>query len=254
MAIEHPFRGLVRALAAFILLVAAAELVIVVAHPGGTALLTAEVIGVVLALAALVALALLAATGRRYGERARQMLAGDYLMQWHYARGEWAQFVARERAITVGVAVIFLPLTLGCAAIVFVLSQIMRDPIVANSLPILLVAAAAFFGGLVYALAGGRVYARRARLSGDAYISRLGILLPDGYRPLHALGYHLAAAVLEPGSPSCLRLTLQLGRRARLLALVGTVPTQWDVRVPVPYGREAEAAQVAAQFLAQGAL
>jgi hypothetical protein len=32
------------------------------------------------------------------------------------------------------------------------------------------------------------------------------------------------------------------------LAVVGNAPTEWEVRVPMPVGQEAEAAQIAAQL------
>jgi hypothetical protein len=251
MAVDHPFRGLIRAGVVFILLVAAVEAMIFAVRPSAIVLLPAALLGALLTLAALALVVLLAVVGRRYGERARQILAGDYLARWHYAHGEWARFVTRERAITVRVALILLPVTLGIAVAIFLVSRATHDPIIAGNLPIFLVAAASFLAGLVYALFGGRAYARRARLTGDTYISYTGVLRPDGYQPLYTMGYHLAAAQVEPGRPSSLRLTLQLGRAGKWLALIGTIPMLWDVRVPVPFGQESEAAAVAAQLLRQ---
>jgi hypothetical protein len=253
MAVDHPFRGLIRAGVVFILLVVAVELVIFAAHPGAGVAFPAALLGGLLALIALVITVLLGITGRRYQDHARQILAGDYIARWHYARGEWSQYVLRERAITIWVALIFLPITLGIAGVIFLVSRATHDPVLAATLPIFLVAGVAFLAGLVYALFGGRTYARRARLANDTYISHLGILRPDGYQPLRAWGYHLAAAHVEPGTPSRLRLTLQFGRAGKWLALLGTVPTQWDVRVPVPFGQEAEAAEVAVRLLRQAA-
>jgi hypothetical protein len=247
-----PFRRLILGCALFVALVVAFDLVVLVAHRDAVEALTAALIGAALALAAVITIVVLVVTGQRRSQLTRQILAGDYLVRWHYAQGEWQQFVSQERTRSIRAALLFFPIVLACAALLALLSRVSRDPLLGSSILVLLLVAAVFLVGLVHALTGRRAFARRARLGGDTYISPLGLLRPDGYRPLQGAGYHLAAADVVPGRPSQLRFHLRLGRVGSLLALLGNTPAQWEARVPVPYGHETEAAQVAAQLCGAG--
>jgi hypothetical protein len=133
--------------------------------------------------------------------------------------------------------------------LIVLLSRVLDVPIPTTGILFLLLIAAAFLVGLLTTLAAQRAFERRAHLTGDTYISLLGILRPDGYRPLHGVLYHLAAVDVLPGRPSQLRCRLKLGRVGNLLALIGNTPANIEERVPVPYGHEAEATQVAARLL-----
>ncbi|HEV2236789.1 MAG TPA: hypothetical protein VGR57_09040 [Ktedonobacterales bacterium] len=251
---DDRFRRLMRGGALLLLLVVAGEVVIIAARPAGLLAYPAALGGAGLALAILLALLFALLWRRRVRRRIQGILAGDYLVRWRYTRGEWSRFVLRERALTIRLAFIFLPLTLAFVALLVLLRQATDAPLrslLDGSIAFFLLAAVAFLGGLLYAFAGRRAYLRRAQLAGDTYVSRAGILYPDRYRSLRALGAHVAAVAVMPGTPTQLRITLRLGRTGRLLALLGTAPTQWDVWVPVPVGHEAEAATVAAQLLAR---
>jgi hypothetical protein len=253
MAIENPFRGLIRGCVYFVLLVVAFvafDLVVLVGHPDAAWALPAALAGAGLALAAVIAIIAMVVAGQRRSHLTRQLLAGDYLVRWHYAQGEWQQFVTQERTRSTRIALIFLPFVLGFAALLALLSHVWDDPLLGGSIPLFLLFAAAF---LVVLVAGRPAFARRMRLTGDTYIGPLGVLRPDSLLPLHGALYHLAAADVVHGRPSHLRLRLRLGRVGGLLALLGNAPTEWEVRVPVPYGHEAEAAQVAAQLRGAGA-
>jgi hypothetical protein len=169
-------------------------------------------------------------------------------VRWHYAQGEWQQFVTQERARTIRVSWRFLLVLLAFAASLALFSALLGDPLIGDSIPILLLLAGVFLLGLVSALAGRSAFARRQRLAGDAYISQLGVVRPDGYHPLHSAGYHLTAVVLQPGAPSRLRFLLRAGRVARVLGFLGNAPGQLEVVVPVPYGHDEDATVVAAQL------
>jgi hypothetical protein len=248
MATDNPFRKLIIGFSLFVALVVAFDLVVVVAHLDTGVVLTAALIGAVLALAAVIAILALLVTGRRYRQCTRQILAGDYLVRWHYAQGEWRQFVIQERARSIRAALLFFPITLAGAALLALLSHVLGDPLVGDSIPVLLLLAAVFLLGLVYALVGRRGFARRQRLAGDTYISQLGVIRPDGYRSLRSACYHLAAVAVQPGAPTRLRFLLRPGRAVSLLGFLGAFPVPFDVVVPVPYGHDAEAAQVATQL------
>jgi hypothetical protein len=246
MEAGNPFRWLIVACSLFVVLVVAFDLFVLVGHLDVAVAQPAALIGSALALAAVAGIIVMVVTGRRRSQRTRQMLAGDYLIRWHYAQGEWQRFVAQERTLTTCAALVLFPLVLGFAALLVLLSHLWGDPLVAGSVPVLLLLAAVVLVALV---ATRLTFGGRTRLAGDTYIGPLGVLRPDGYIPLSVAIYHLAGANLVPGSPSQLKLQLRLGRVGSVLALLGNAPTQWEVRVPVPYGHEAEAAQVAVQLL-----
>jgi uncharacterized membrane protein (DUF485 family) len=250
VAVGNPFRGLIRGCVLVLMLAVAFDLVVLVGYRAAAWARPAALIGAALALAAGVALLALVVTGQCYSQRSRQLLAGDYLVRWHYAQGEWQQFVTQERTRSTRIALVFLPLMLGIAALLALLSQVSHDPFLEGSIPVFLLLAAGF---LVVLVAGRPAFARRMHLTSDTYIGPLGVLRPDSYLPLHGTLYHLAAAEVVHGRPSQLRLRLRLGRAGGVLAFLGNAPTEWEVRVPVPYGHEAEAAQVAAQLRVGGA-
>jgi hypothetical protein len=248
MTSNVPFQGFIIGCSFFVALVIAFDLIVFVGYFDTAEARAAALIGAALALAAVIAIVALLVTGRRYNQRTRQILAGDYLVRWHYARGEWCRFITQERTRTIRGALLFLPITLACAALLALLSSVVGDPFLLESIPLFLFVAAAFLVGLVYAVAGGRAFTRRARLAGDTYISQLGVMRPDGYRSLRSLGYHVAAVRLQPGAPTRLRFVLQPGRVVTLLGLLGAIVVPFEVVVPVPDGHDAEAIQVAAQL------
>jgi hypothetical protein len=241
----NPFRGLIVGCALFVLLVVVFDLVVLLGHPAAALALPAALIGAGLALAGVLAIVVMVVTGQRRSQRTRQLLAGDYLARWHYAQGEWQRFVAQERTRSTRGALVLFPLALGVAALLALLSHVSGDPLLGGYIALFLFVAVVCLVGLV---AGPSRAARRARLVGDTFIGPLGILRPDGYVPLEGTVYHLAAADVVRGWPSHLRVQLQVGGVGRLLAALGNAPAQWEVRVPVPDGHEAEAAHVAAQL------
>jgi hypothetical protein len=76
----------------------------------------------------------------------------------------------------------------------------------------------------------------------------LGVIRPDGYRSLGSLGYRLATVRVQAGAPTRLRFVLQPGRALGVLDVLGANFVPFEVVVPVPYGHDAEAAQVAGQL------
>jgi uncharacterized membrane protein (DUF485 family) len=249
MAAGNPFCRLILGMSVFLVLVVAFEVTVLTVHLQTVEELPAVLIGAGLTLVCLVAIPALVVTGRRYNQRTRRILAGDYVVRWQYAQGEWQQFVMQERTRSIRASLIFLPLTLALVVLIAWLSQVLEVPLPSIGILFLLLIAGIFVVGLVSALAGRRAFERRAHLAGDTYISLLGILRPDGYRPLDGVLYHLAAVEVLPGQPSQLRFRQHLGGVGNLLALIGNIPAQIEARVPVPYGHEAEAAQVAARLI-----
>ena len=248
MTSDVPFQGPLIGCAFFVGLVVAFDLFVFVGYLETDEAWAAALTGAALGLVALITIVALLVAGRRSLQRRRQILGGDYLVRWRYAHGEWRQFVLQERARAIRVAVLLFPILLACVALLALLSHSWGDPFLAESIPIFLLLAAAALVGLVYAVAGRRPYARRARMAGDTYISWLGVIRPDGYRSLGSLGYQLAAVRVQPGAPMLLRFVLQPGRAVSLLGVLGATLVPFEVVVPVPYGHDAEAVQVATQL------
>jgi hypothetical protein len=248
MTSDVPFQGLLMGCSFFVGLVVAFDLFVFVGYFDTDEARAAALIGAALALVALITIVALLVAGRRSLRRMRQIVGGDYLVRWRYAHGEWRQFVLQERARAIRAALLLFPILLACIALLALLSDSWGDPFLAESIPILLLLAAAVLVGLVYAVAGRRPFARRAQMAGDTYISRLGVIRPDGRRSLGSLGYHLAAVRVQPGAPMRLRFVLQPGRALSVLDVLGANFAPFEVIVPVPDGHEEEAAQVAAQL------
>jgi hypothetical protein len=248
MTSDVPFQGPLIGCAFFVGLVVAFDLLVFVGYLHSDEAQTAAITGAALALIALITIVALLVAGRRSLQRMRQIVGGDYLVRWRYAHGEWRQFVMQERTRAIHAALLLFPVLLVCVALVALLSHSWGDPFLTDSIPILLLLAAVVLVGLVYAVAGRRPFARRAQMAGDTYISRLGVIRPDGYRSFGSLGYRLATARVQPGAPTRLRFVLQPGRALRVLDVLGANFVPFEVIVPVPFGHDAEAAQVAAQL------
>ena len=209
-------------------------------------MLSVALIGAVAALVAVTTIVAIVATLRRYHQRTRQIVAGEYLVRWDYTQGEWEQFVTLERRRSLRA---FLTSDAGPGS-----TPPLAQPGLWRTFPERQhpVAARGCWGLLrrpPLFLTGRRDLARRRRWGKASYLSPLGILRPDGYRPLRGRFYHVTAAALLPGRPSVLCFRLRLGRIEGLLAGLGNAPAQFEIRVPVPYNHEVEAAQVAAELL-----
>jgi hypothetical protein len=249
MTSRVPFEGLLIGCSFFVGLVVAFDLFVLVGDLDCAAALPAAFIGAALALAAMITLGALLVAGRRSLQRMRAILAGNYLVRWRYNQGEWRQFILQEGARSIRGALLFLPISLLCAALLALLSAVFGDPFLMASIPLFLLFVIAFCASLAQVLAGRRAFMRRARLAGDAYISHVGVIRPDGYRSLHPFGYHLVTVRLQPGAPTRLRFVLEPGRAVRVLGVVGAILVPVEVVVPVPDGHEDGAAQLATQLL-----
>ena len=249
MTSDIPFQGPLMGCAFFVGFVAAFDLLVFVGYLDTDEAQTAALTGAALALIALITIVALLVAGRRSVQRMRQIVGGDYLVRWRYPHGEWRQFIMQERTRTIHAALLLFPILLACVALLALLSHSWGDPFLTESIPIFLLLAAVVLVGLVYAVAGRRPFARRARMAGDTYISRLGVIRPDGYRSLGSLGYRLATVRVQPGAPTRLRFVLQPGRALRILDVLGANFVPFEVVVPVPYGHDAEAAQIASELL-----
>jgi hypothetical protein len=164
------------------------------------------------------------------------------LVHWVYAADEWARFEEavwqseqRDARTLPIVTVIIASVVAGLA---FLGS---RE---------LLVTLAAFgifvgIGVLVTLQTWGAAlwrYQRRDRAGGDVFISATGILKPGAYLPYNGFNLRLTIAEVEPGDPDTLRLQVSSYSEH-------AVTRTSDIRIPIPYGREDEAREVAQQLL-----
>jgi hypothetical protein len=167
-------------------------------------------------------------------------------VHWTYVADEWTRFEEAEwqrETRNVKVYPIFgIIIALVVAALAYVGS---RDVLVT------LAAFGIFIGiGVLVTLQTWGVarwrYARRHRTAGDVYISTTGILQPRGYLPFSGFNLRLSVAEVEPGDPDTLRLEVSSYTE-------DATTRRSDIRIPVPYGRENEAREVAQQLLGASA-
>jgi hypothetical protein len=164
------------------------------------------------------------------------------LIHWVYAADEWARFEEaawqREQRDVRIYPIVTVIIALVVAGLAYLGS---RDPLVT------LAAFGVFVGiGVLVTLQTWGVarwrYMRRHRAAGDIYISATGILQPGGYLPYNGFNLRLTIAEVEPGDPDTLRLQVSSYSEH-------AVTRTSNIRVPVPYGREDEAREVAQQLL-----
>jgi hypothetical protein len=164
------------------------------------------------------------------------------LVHWIYAADEWARFEEaawqREQRDVRTLPIVTLIIATVVAGLAFLGS---RD---------LLVTLGAFgifvgIGVLVTLQTWGAArwrYIRRHRAGGDVYISATGILQPGAYLPYNGFNLQLTIAEVESGDPDTLRLQVSSYSEH-------AVTRTSDIRIPIPYGREDEAREVAQQLL-----
>jgi hypothetical protein len=189
----------------------------------------------------LFSLAIIALISRPY-VRDIDAIRENHLVHWIYAADEWARFEEaawQDEQRDVRMYPLFSAIiALVVAALAFVAS---RD---------LLVTLAAFgvfigIGIIVTVQTWGTArlrYARRHKAGGDVYISQTGILQPRGYMPYNGFNLRLTAAEVVPGDPDTLKLVISSYTE-------DLVTRSAEYEIPVPYGREDEAREVAQQLL-----
>lgn len=188
----------------------------------------------------LFSLAVIALISRPY-VRDIDTIREKHLVHWTYAADEWARFEEMEWQREQRDVRIYPIATVVIALVVAGLAYLgSRD---------LLVTFAAFgifigIGVLVTLQTWGVArwrYMRRHRAAGDVYISMTGILQPRGYLPYNGFNLRLTIAEVEPGDPDTLRLQVSSYTEE-------AITRSSDMRIPVPYGREDEAREVAQQL------
>ncbi len=186
---------------------------------------------------------------RQAGNSDAMFTGGSLLAHWAYSPQEWGQFVqsevARNRKANVVVLCIIGLVFLFTAS--FLISGGSRS---GGDIEGVLICLTIFAGVGLFAWRFATADARNLKAcnTGEAFISRTGLLLNDRYYPWNVTGMRLTGVFFEPGNPNVVRFDYQQwGGRA-----VGgaVVPTKNDksVRVPVPFGHEAEAQNLAANF------
>jgi hypothetical protein len=169
-----------------------------------------------------------------------------HLVHWTYAADEWARFEEaewqREQSSLRVFPIVGIVIALVVAGLAYLGS---RDPLVT------LAAFGIFLGiGVLVTLqtwgAARWRYARRHRAAGDVFISTTGILQPRGYLPYSGFNLKLTVAEVESGDPDTLRLQVSSYTEDALTRST-------DFRIPIPYGREDEAREVAQQLLGASA-
>ncbi|HEX5166013.1 MAG TPA: hypothetical protein VFV93_11500 [Thermomicrobiales bacterium] len=168
------------------------------------------------------------------------------LVHWTYAADEWARFEEAQWKRETGSVRSYPLFTAIIALVVAGLAYVgSRDLLVTLGAFGLFVAIGALVTLQTWGMAKWR-YARRAKAAGDVYISTSGILQPQGYLPYSGFNVRLTEAEVVPGDPDTLRLQISSYSE-------NAISRTSDIRIPVPYGREDEAREVAQQLLGASA-
>jgi hypothetical protein len=186
-------------------------------------------------------LGLIALLSRPY-VRDIETIRQDPLVHWTYAADEWARFedaqLKRETGSVRSYPLFTVVIALVVAALAFAGS---RDLLVTLGIFGLFV----LIGVLVTLQTWGAAkwrYARRHKAAGDVFVSTSGVLQPRGYLPYSGFNVKLTEAEVEPGDPDTLRLQISSYSEH-------AIARTSEIRIPVPYGREDEAREVAQQLL-----
>lgn len=187
----------------------------------------------------------------KYTRDMERLLAGEYVVHWHYDGTEWRDFAeaewtrtwraTRERATSKVTVVLSL---LG--------GLIVLDGLAAQDVANLWrgIGLLGFVGLAVGgpALVSWLQYIRRDRLAGDVVIGPRGFWLGTRYIPLRGFGRDLAGTTVERGHPEVLRFSTTNGRTRNSSGYLPARRNTSDYHVPIPYGREAEADYVIRQI------
>jgi hypothetical protein len=186
---------------------------------------------------------------RSYVRDMDRLLAGAYLARWpvddavwgRHAAQEWRR--ARDFARRGPLYTLVLALGIGGAAgVLYAFTAGGTRDAVLTALGVggVIVVVGLLVSGGSY-LAGRWRYARRERLRGDVLIGIAGVYQHGVYTPFEGFNLRLARAELEPGDPAALHFVTQT------LTQYGARQAA-EARVPVPPGKDAEAADLAAMF------
>lgn len=191
------------------------------------------------------------AINRNFTRDMERLLAGDYVVHWRYDGDEWWDFAeaewARTRQATRERATSKRTVALSLLGGLVVLGGLAAQDMANLWRGIGLLG----FAGLAVArpaLVSWLQYIRRDRLAGDVVIGPRGFWLGTRYVPLRGFGRDLAGTTIERGHPEVLRFSTTNSRTRNSSGYLPARRNTSDYRVPIPYGREAEANYVIRQI------
>lgn len=194
---------------------------------------------------AVMVLPVLAMYSRSFARSLRRAQDGDYWVRWEYEGDEWELFEEyqwREAQRETRIARYF---TLGLVVIGGGIAGLTsRDVLMAGAIGGMLLLCGLLVIAQTYVLGLVR-YRRRHHAAGEVRISPSGVLQPRGFTPISAFNLRLVGATVEPSEvrgPSMLKLVV--GSMSEHL----TTRTS-ELRVPIPYGKESEAAELVNRLL-----
>lgn len=201
-----------------------------------TVVLVVLTIAAALAFVGIVLVIYSARQGRVYEQDIQHMLAGKCWAHWHIGADEAHHAAAAERAESDTQAWHLIAGGFGIGAVVAVIVALAGVDALGG-----LVAGGVF--GLAGVISGSATYlSGRVRYrpaigqSGDIYISAVGVYQGGHYLPFKGFNLHPISARLRSTSPEVLEITT--ASQGRYGTTTATVP------IPVPSGREAEAAAI----------
>ena len=193
-------------------------------------------------LGALIVLPIIWIVNRPYARDLNELRSGVFVARWEPSPEEWTRFEdaewarARRDAKLAPTFGLILAVFLGAFTFAFT-----EDVTFAG-----LAAGIGYAIGLAVAatsyLFGKLRYQRRDTRTGEVRVSDRGVLQPNGYLPFRGVNVIPIEILVEDGEPSVLRF--------RVGSVTEHLTTrEQEFRVPIPYGREAEATDLAARLM-----
>lgn len=181
---------------------------------------------------------------KQAGSPEAMLAGGNLLAHWTYSPQEWSQFVqseiARNRSANL--------LVLCILGLVFLFILIFLSAKGGAESLLMGLIFFAVVGSFSWWFATAEMRNLKAQSSGEAFISKTGLLLNDRYYPWNVMGMSLTGVFYEQGNPNVVLFKYeQLGAYGAGGAF-NVSSNERSVRVPVPVGREVEAQNLAARF------
>jgi|GEM_PF-3933995 len=201
------------------------------------------VLGLVSALICLIILPILYFTGRRFLKEMEALVGGEYIVHWQLDQAEWQRYAAsdwaRARRYARQTALWTAGLGLGFSLLLgFTSGELVGVLLWVGGGCVLL---GLLLGGLIWQLSRS-TYDRRMATTGEVYVGPNGALNAGTYHPWAGFGIQLEAVRLGESDPAEVIFTIR--------TQAGKTTTTNDVHIPVPRGREEEAARLVASFYA----
>ncbi len=204
-------------------------------------------VGAIFLATAVVVLPIVAIFGRIYGTSLAQLLDGGHWARWAVDTGEGARFAANEWRRARREARNLVLFGMGAGPVFGLLFGLLAGSMTAFGLVVALMVGVGILAAANVLAIGWWRHKRRAERGGEVLIGPMGVFSQGTFTPLAGFNLGLGAVEIEEGDPPVIRFDAVTRTYSE-----GVIPTRTTrtepVRVPIPRGRESEAAALVARF------